>query len=87
MPVLRLLMTSYVVRFFTLICASAIVGIAKSIKKNESIEFNDGIEDYYIFRGIFKGELWFKAKIGYAGVAKTSRGELDQLLESLLYAN
>ena len=65
---------------------NSLVEVASTITKDDSFEFNDGRNDFYIFRGAFKGEVWFKAK-GYAGYGKTSKAELNQLLESILFVN
>lgn len=65
---------------------NSFIEISSTIKKDDSFEFNDGIKDYRIYRGVFKSEVWFKAD-GYAGYGKTSKAELNQLLESILFVN
>lgn len=65
---------------------TSLVDLADTIKKNESFEFDNGNETIDVFRGVMKGELWFKAE-GYAGYGRTSKPELNKMLESLLYAN
>lgn len=65
---------------------TSLVDLADTIKKNESFEFDNGNETIDVCRGVMKGELWFKAE-GYAGYGRTSKPELNKMLESLLYAN
>lgn len=61
---------------------NSLVQVASTITKDDSFEFNDGRNDFYICRGMFKGEVWFKAK-GFAGYGKTSTTELNNLLKAL----
>ena len=65
---------------------NSLIEVASTITKKDTIEFNDGIKDYRIYRGMFKSEVWFKAD-GYAGYGKTSKAELNQLLDSILFVN
>ena len=61
---------------------NSLIEVASTITKEDSFEFNDGRKDFYILRGMFKGEVWFKAD-GYAGYGKTSTMELSNLLKAL----
>lgn len=61
---------------------NSLIEISSTITKDDSFEFNDGIKDYYIFRGTFKSEVWFKGD-GHAGYGKTSTAELNTLLKAL----
>ena len=61
---------------------NSLIEISSTITKDDSFEFNDGIKDYRIFRGMCKSEVWFKAD-GYAGYGKTSTAELNTLLKAL----
>lgn len=61
---------------------NSLIEVASTITKDDSFEFNDGRNDFYIYRGMFKGEVWFKAK-GFAGYGKTSTTELNNLLKAL----
>lgn len=61
---------------------NSLIEISSTIAKDDSFEFNDGIKNYRIYRGMFKSEVWFKAD-GYAGYGKTSTTELNNLLKAL----
>lgn len=61
---------------------NSLIEISSTITKDDSFEFNDGIKNYRIYRGMFKSEVWFKAD-GYAGYGKTSTTELNNLLKAL----
>ena len=61
---------------------NSFIEISSTITKDDSFEFNDGIKNYRIYRGMFKSEVWFKAD-GYAGYGKTSTTELNNLLKAL----
>ena len=61
---------------------NSLVEVASTITKDDSFEFNDGRNDFYIYRGLFKSEVWFKSK-GHAGYGKTSTAELNSLLKAL----
>lgn len=65
---------------------NSLIEVASTITKKDTFEFNDGIKDFRIYRGMLKNEVWFKAD-GYAGYGKTSKAELNQLLESILFVN
>lgn len=61
---------------------NSLIEISSTITKDDSFEFNDGIKNYRIYRGMFKSEVWFKAD-GYAGYGKTSTTELNNLSKAL----
>ena len=61
---------------------NSLIEISSTITKDDSFEFNDGIKNYRIYRGMFKSEVWFKAD-GHAGYGKTSTTELNNLLKAL----
>lgn len=61
---------------------NALVEISSTITREDTVEFNDGINNYSIYRGSFKSEVWIKG-IGYAGYGKTSTAELKMLLKAL----
>jgi uncharacterized protein YdeI (BOF family) len=62
----------------------ALVDVAASIKVGETIDFSDSYKTYYVSRGTFKGEVWFKSS-GQAGYGKTSKKELERLLDHLCF--
>lgn len=62
----------------------ALIEIANTIKKDESIDFNDGLHEYYVYRGLLKGEIWIKAN-DRAGYGITSKGELKKILDHLTF--
>lgn len=61
---------------------NSLIEVSSTIAKDDSFEFNDGIKNFRIYRGMFKSEVWFKAD-GYAGYGKTSTTELNNLLKAL----
>ena len=61
---------------------NSLIEVSSTITKDDSFKFNDGIKDYYIYKGMFKSEVWFKSR-GYAGYGKTSTAELHSLLKAL----
>ena len=61
---------------------NSLIEVSSTIAKDDSFEFNDGIKNFRIYRGMFKSEVWFKAD-GYAGYGKTSTAELNTLLKAL----
>ena len=58
----------------------ALIEAASTIGKDDSMAFQSGTKEYRIYRGLVKGELWFKAD-GFAGWGKTSKMELNKLLK------
>lgn len=64
----------------------ALVSIASTLKKNESVDFTDGSDEFTIHRGLIKGEIWIKAEY-YVGWGKVSKGELNTLLDAILFYN
>ena len=61
---------------------NSLIDISSNITKDDQFEFSDKVNNYYITRGIFKGEIWFKTN-GYAGYGITSTTELNSLLKAL----
>lgn len=60
----------------------ALIDLASTITKEETVEIENGYQTIRAFKGAFKGELWFKAD-GYAGYGKTAKIELEQVLKTL----
>ena len=61
---------------------NSLIEVSTTITKDDFYKFNDSINDYYIYKGMFKSEVWFKSR-GYAGYGKTSTAELNSLLKAL----
>lgn len=57
-----------------------LIEVASTIGRDDAMAFQSGTKEYRIFRGMVKGELWFKAD-GFAGWGKTAKTELNKLLK------
>ena len=64
----------------------ALVSIASTLKKNESVTFTTGSKEYSIHRGLTKGEIMIKGEY-YAGWGRVSKGQLNTLLDAILFYN
>ena len=38
---------------------NSLIEVSTTITKDDSYKFNDSINDYYIYKGMFKSEVWF----------------------------
>lgn len=63
-----------------------LIELTKTLKKDESVKFDNINEELSIHLGLLKGEIWFKSKYR-AGWGKISKKELNTLLDTLLFAN
>ena len=61
---------------------NSFIEISSNITKDDQFEFSDQVNNYFITKGMFKGEIWFKTN-GYAGYGITTTSELNNLLKAL----
>ena len=65
---------------------NTLIEVAKTLKKDESVKFDNINEELSIYSGVLKKEIWFKSQYR-AGWGKVSKMELNTLLDALLFAN
>lgn len=65
---------------------NTLIEVSKTLKKDESVKFDNINEELSIYSGVLKKEIWFKSEYK-AGWGKVSKMELNTLLDALLFAN
>lgn len=62
---------------------NSLIEICETITNEDTFEFNDGVNDFLVFRGTVKGELWIRSD-GYAGHGIILKSDLNSFLRAMM---